>query len=465
MLLKLREKIPEKSFNTWFSHITLEEADCENVVIGVANLFIKEWVKDHYSEMLQSIFTEILKATPKVTFKINGKQLKNLRKKQEKAAKEEVKVNFAPPADNSYNSTNKSREYRSSKAKINSAYTFDNFVPGACNIIAFEACRRIGESAAEFNPLIITGKCGTGKSHLAQAVWLQESEAADSDDIIYISAEEFTNEFMKAVINKQRAQFQNRYRNCSLLIVDDVQFFLSGNKGATQEELLHTIDALCNRGAQVVLTSTVNPSEMEEMEERLRKRIQSGLSIPLGELNRDTAIHITRAKAKVRKINLCEGTVDFIVREHGECIREIEGAVSRLAAFSRFGNIEIDPAMAKQILGVKKKTEAECAAKPGIKEIAKAVEDMFGVTCKEQCGRSRSKNIRIARMVAMVLSRDLTGASFAEIGNFFGGRKHATVLTGIKSARGFIENDKAISTRVKMLKKRFPDCGEQTNLF
>jgi chromosomal replication initiator protein len=444
---KLQKILPVKTYNTWLKNCDFEVSNCgQKLTVTAANPFIKDWLTDHYYQQIKEAARESTGNSMSIDFII-----KNTAQQADTASTVTVKPAAKSPA----------RKTQSSR--LNKDFTFENFITGDCNKIAFESARLIVDSPGLFNPLTICGSCGTGKTHLLHAVCNKFQEDNPSAKLVYFSAEQFTSEYMMAVTSKNRHVFINKLRTADMLVIDDINYFAVGNKDATQEELIHAIEFLSNAGKQVLFSSGVDVNEIEGLKDRLQKRIVSGLVLPLAELDKKTRINVINEKAENRNITLSDDMIDFICTYHSGCIREIEGAVAKLAAFYTLGSIDVTDDLAQGILG-KPKVQDNPLQRPDLATVCKSVCESFAVKAEDLKGRSRSLKIRQARTAAMIIARDITGCSFTEIGDYFGKRQHATVLTAIKSGRKQLANDELYCKRIEMIKNSF-GFKSQNSLF
>ncbi|MHC4884883.1 MAG: DnaA ATPase domain-containing protein, partial [Planctomycetota bacterium] len=347
ILDSLKEQIPAASFNTWFKHTTLDSFSEERVIIGVASLFIKERIADHYQRQISQIIADRFAIRPEIQFRVSAKPLQELRKEQKASVALPLR-----PSPSAYSAAGSASSYTN---RLNPEFTLQNFFAGPSNQIALGACLRVVAAPAEFNPLTIRGGSGLGKTHLLQAI-CHEIQRKDPDQrVVFLSCEAFANQFMKAIIDKDRPAFQQRLRNCDVLILDDIQFLVRGNKEATQEELLHTFDALEHAGRQVILSCDQDPRTLEGLMPRLAKRFVSGLTVALESPCQETCRSIVLKKAALRGLCLSDDLAELIASNTEACGREIEGAVARLAAISKIMECAPSLEMVEEFLALGRK--------------------------------------------------------------------------------------------------------------
>jgi chromosomal replication initiator protein len=333
--------------------------------------------------------------------------------------------------------------------KLHPDYTFENFVVGPCNRLAHASCIAAGKApGSAYNPLFLYGNVGLGKTHLQHAICHEAKELISDVQIQFLSCEEFVNHFINAIEQGKLPEFQNKYRNIDILVIDDVQF-LRG-KEHTQEEFFHTFNALYNNGKQIVLTSDSPPSELAGLEERLISRFKWGLVARIDAPTYETRVAIVRKKAHLRGLQISEEIAEYIANKVKANIRELEGALTVIYATAQTCNEPITLSLAKQALG-----DHDIASQKNISmsEIINAVTEYFGVKLTDLQSKKRSQSIALPRQLCMYLARDLTRHSLEEIGGHLGGRDHTTVMHACGKINGLIENDPEISSQVNQLKK------------
>jgi chromosomal replication initiator protein len=335
---------------------------------------------------------------------------------------------------------------------MNPKYTFDSFVIGSSNRFAHAAALAVAEAPAQaYNPLFIYGSTGLGKTHLLQAIAQYTSEHAASLTARYVTSETFMNDFINSLRDKRIEGFKQRYRNYDVLLIDDVQFF--ENKERIQEEFFHTFNSLYEAGSQIVISSDRPPREISTLEERLRSRFEWGLITDIQPPDLETRIAILRKKEKIDGIAVPDADVlTFIASRISTNIRELEGALTRVVAFSSLTGREMTTELAQFVL--KDVFPQGELAQVTIKGIQDHVSDRFGLSLAELCGDKRSQNIVYPRQVAMYLSRELTDASLPKIGKEFGGRDHTTVIHATSKIARLIKEDRTVYNLVQELTAR-----------
>ena len=335
---------------------------------------------------------------------------------------------------------------------MNPKYTFDSFVIGSSNRFAHAAALAVAEAPAQaYNPLFIYGSTGLGKTHLLQAIAQYTSEHAGSLTARYVTSETFMNDFINSLRDKRIEGFKQRYRNYDVLLIDDVQFF--ENKERIQEEFFHTFNSLYEAGSQIVISSDRPPREISTLEERLRSRFEWGLITDIQPPDLETRIAILRKKEKIDGIAVPDAEVlTFIAGRISTNIRELEGALTRVVAFSSLTGSPMTTDLAQFVL--KDVFPQGELAVVTIKGIQDTVSDRFGLSLEELCGDKRSQNIVYPRQVAMYLSRELTDSSLPKIGKEFGGRDHTTVIHATSKIARLIKEDRSVYNLVQELTAR-----------
>ena len=440
VLDKLSSQVGQQSYDTWFSRLEVLRFDAEEVELGVANRFIREWVNDHYLSAIREAIGEVAGVSPKVRFTISGKAFREMRRQQE----EEL-----PPAP-------ASAPRAGTTPALNAGFTLDEFVVGPSNRLAHAACVGVVETPASvYNPLFIYGGSGLGKTHLLQAICRATFERRPGANIMYVSCEEFVNGYIGSLQAQKIDQFRARYRQVDMLVVDDIHFLTAKSK--TQDEFLYTFDALHNLGKQVVLSSDAHVKEIASLQSKLVTRFVSGLVARIQPPDFETRVAILRHKARKRGLRLPDEMFDEVARQVDRNVRELEGALKKIAALASLdgGN----PSSALVRLALRELTTSH-EGPVTLKEIAQAVQAEFGVSIADLRSRKRTRNVLRPRQVAMFVAKHATDHSLAEIGAFLGGRDHATVVHSAKRVRAELAKDatyrRAVENVFRSLGKPMP---------
>ncbi|MFQ5707924.1 MAG: chromosomal replication initiator protein DnaA [bacterium] len=428
----IKESINPQSFTTWFKPTKAVNLVQQNLTIEVPSQFFYEWLEGHYSTLINQALLQVLGENAKLTYSVlvNGNnELLNI------------------PSINQHD-----RIKRPDKnSNLNPRYTFDNFVEGSNNQFARAASLAVAEDPGNttFNPLVIYGGVGLGKTHLVQAIGNFSLSQRTARSVLYVDSERFTIEFINSIQNNKTPEFSSIYRNVDLLLVDDIQFFT--NKERTQEEFFHTFNALHNTGKQIVLTSDRPPKELVGVEDRLLSRFQWGLVADIQQPDLETRIAILQQKADENAINLPGEIIEFIATNIKSNIRELEGALIRLLAYSSLNGKDISLALAKDVL-----KNLSLAKKKNIliEEIQRIVSDHYEIPDDMLRAKTRKKEIAYVRQIAMYLAKELTKYSLKTIGLHFGGRDHSTVIHAIQCIELQIKKDIKLREDIDVLRKK-----------
>jgi len=428
-------KVGDEAIDTWFQPLSLESFTEDQVSIRVPNKFFGEWLGRNYKELLIEAFhhTEGINPTD-VVFVLKEESGKVTVQAESSRNKESYRLSQSPKVRR--------------QPLPNPKYTFNTFVVGASNQFAHAACLAVAESPAKsYNPLFIYGGVGLGKTHLLNSIGNYIADRTDLR-IAYVTTEQFTNEVINSIRYDRMMELRRRYRNVDMLLIDDIQF-LAG-KERTQEEFFHTFNSLYEARKQIVLSSDRFPKEMPSMEERLRSRFEWGLIADLQQPDFETRIAILRKKSDEEGIVIHEDVIQLLASNLKNNIRELEGALIRLGAYASLTGQQITVVMAKNILrdllGSKRKVITA-------EDIQDAVATRFHLKISDLKSKRRTKTLVYPRQIAMFLCRDLTDASFPEIGRDFGGKDHTTIIHACKQMQKAQETDATLRATLESLKE------------
>jgi chromosomal replication initiator protein len=400
--------------------ISIEEGQAR---LGVPNLFMKEWIRQHYLPAIKRAIHSVTGAAPEVDITISPRLFQA--KRQEQAGTSDVPApSVAAQPVGAVASRQPVRGPGPGGPRLNPELTLENFITGSSNRLAFEAARIVSESpASRYNPLFVHGGPGLGKTHLLQAVCNRMRELRPDSSITYMPCEEFTNTYISALQSGRLPAFREQCRSTDCLVIDDVHFLAA--KEHTQEEFFHTFDVLHNRGRQVVLSSDAHPREISDLSAKLQTRFVGGLVAALEPPDVETRLAIVKAKAARRSLTLPDDVAQMVAQRVDGSVREIEGAVASLCAASRLIGRPLDLQHARAAL----RQLASLRSGPlTVDHVLAAVEKRFAISAAELRGSGRSRRVILPRQVAMYLARRHTDMSLSEIGRHFSGRDHATVL-------------------------------------
>ncbi|MDR1665160.1 MAG: chromosomal replication initiator protein DnaA [Clostridiales bacterium] len=365
---------------------------------------------------------------------------------------EDVEVKILSPEDLNPSSATRKSSADYSKTNLRSKYIFETFVKGKCNELAYAAALAVSEAPGNtgYNPLFLYGGVGLGKTHLIHSIGNYAFEQYPSLKVLYVSTEAFMNEFIFAIREKCTQDFKNKYRECDLLLIDDIQF-LEG-KVETQEEMFHTFNTLYNDSKQVVLTSDLPPKELVTLEDRLTSRFGMGLTVDITMPDYETRAAILEKKLDVEHINIPKEVKEFITRNIVSNIRDLEGALNKVTAYARLTSTPITLELAENAL----KDQLVGSGKPEItlQYIQQIVSAYYGMTPADINSRKRTQNIVYPRQIAMYLSRKILDVSLPEVGEFYGGRDHSTVIHSCDKITAELESDQNLRIVVNELERR-----------
>ncbi len=439
----LRRTLSDTIYDTWFAHAEPQSLDDHGLVIGFPNDFTRDWVESHFSAFVAGAAREVLGREIRVSFVVA----------------EVVRPTAEPPPTPASESGAGDRggadlRYRdSSELELNPKYTFDLFIIGSSNRFAHAAALAVAEAPAQaYNPLFIYGSTGLGKTHLLQAIGHYVRQHSRRLTRRYVTSETFMNDFIDSLRDKRIEGFKRRYRNYDVLLIDDIQFF--EGKERIQEEFFHTFNSLYEGGSQIIISSDRPPREIATLEERLRSRFEWGLLTDVQPPDLETRIAILRKKVNTERIAVDDPEVlTFIAGRVSSNIRELEGALTRVVAFSSLTDRAMTVELAEQVLK-DVFPMGEAAPEVTIPRIQEAVSERFGVTLDELVSPRRSQSVAYPRQVAMYLSRELTDSSLPKIGKEFGGRDHTTVMHATSKITRLIREDRSVYNLVQELTAR-----------
>lgn len=409
----------EQTINIWFNPIKCSSCTSEKMVLEVPNKFFQDWLLNRYMDILNSGVRTACGADLKIEF-----VLAEAASSPAHGASETVKKEEAKKEAKGFWSFSKQAPIHARELGLDPKYTFDSFVVGSSNRFAHAAAMAVSDSPAKaYNPLFIYGGTGLGKTHLMHAIGDRVLAKAPKTKVLYISSEDFTNQMISAIQNRSMIKFREKYRNVDILLIDDVHFI--AGKDSTQEEFFHTFNTLYDAHKQIVVTSDRPPKEINKLEERLVSRFLYGLVTDVQPPDFETRIAILKRKSEMASITLPEDVFYFLAEKVKTNIRELEGALIRVVAYSKLIGKDVSVDLVKEVL---KDMIIEGEKKITIDLIQKKVSEYFDIKLSDMRAKKRSKAIAYPRQIAMYLTRQLTDYSLPEIGDQFGGRDHTTVI-------------------------------------
>ena len=422
VLQLLKEEITEVEYNRYIKQLTydVKKSTSDLAIFYAPNALIANWIKSKYTEKISHLFE--IKNETKVSVKITMKN--QIDKKVTKQKVEQQKVQHS---------------------LLNPSHTFDNFMIGGSNQFAYAAVKSVSEQAGKvYNPLFIYGGVGLGKTHLMQSagnVFQNQGKI-----VIYTTVEQFLNDFIRHVRNKNMERFQEKYRKCDVLLIDDIQFL--SNKEAVQEEFFHTFEALKGTGKQIILTADKHPKKIGGLEERLQSRFEWGLVADIQPPELETKIAIIEKKCEINKVKLSKDIINYIATVIDSNVREIEGILSKLHAYSQLMHVDIDLEFTKNVL---KDQIQENRANLTLDNITQSVAKNLNIKPSEIRSKGRSRNLVYARRITIYLCRELTQNTMPQLAQYFSMKDHTAISHTLKKINELMQNDEDFKTKIEEL--------------
>lgn len=437
----IEQSINQQAFHTWFKPLKPVSLEKNVLCVESPHQFFYEWLETHYKQLINRAIQAVLGPEGILTFKINQSESDNEINETTDVQSEKqiiqptIKVK-EPVLD----------------SNLNQKYTFDNYIMGDNNSLARSAAYRVAQQPGEtsFNPLIIYGDVGLGKTHLIQAIGNEVKARFKDKRVLYVSSEKFTNDFLEAISSIRTNDFANFYRSLDVLIVDDIQFFAGKEK--TQETFFHTFNTLHQQNKQIVLSSDKPPKDLKGIPERLISRFQWGLIADIQPPDLETRTAILKRKSELMGMYLDVEILEYLATNITSNIRELEGSLVALLAESSISFKPITIELAKEVL--KKTSTSRIKKSLSIEQIQSAVCEHFNITEEMMRSKSRKQEIAIARQVAMYLSKELTKFALKTIGLIFGGRDHSTVIHAHKTIQDMMKKDPNFKNEIDSIKKK-----------
>ena len=451
-----RHDVSKPTFDTWFKDTELMAYYGDTLVIKTPNEYCKNTLENSYYHILQKNLEELLEHNIKLTF-ITPKE----------TGADTLAAELLPKASNAPTCPIKEEpvfteplfqeQLDFSNFNLNPKYTFDSFVIGKGNNFAYAACEAVANNIISnfsnkrtYNPLFIYGNPGLGKTHLMQATAHEVLKHNKNIKVVYISSENFMIDFIESIKNSNMSKFRDKYRKVDILLIDDIQFLK--DKEGTQEEFFHTFNALHEANKQIIISSDRPPKEIPTLEERLRTRFEWGLITDIQAPDFETRVAILRKKAQDENLELPDSVAYYIAENTQSSIRELEGALVRLAAFSSLNHRTIDIDLAKECLQSIIPTTANIVITPEV--IKQKVAEIYNIKVDEFSAKKRNRNIAYPRQIAMYLCRDMTDLSLPKIGEYFGGRDHSTVIHACERIASDLKTDLSLQATINNIKNQ-----------
>ncbi len=433
ILGSLEVSLSKANFNTWFKNTTILERGADYIIVGVPSAFNRDWIAAKYhQEMLKALKT-ISPDVKEIRYQLGSTQTVS-----KPVSQRNDSVSAPQPKDSAL---------PLNSSGLNPKYTFETFIIGKNNELAHAAAIAVAKNpGTQYNPLFIYGGVGLGKTHIMQAVGHKILQQNPKNKILYVSSEKFTNDYIEALKEKRIEEFKKNYRYVDALMVDDIQF-LAGKEG-TQEEFFHTFNELRDKGKQIIITSDRPPKEIPAIEQRLISRFGWGMVADIQAPDLETRMAILRTKMEKKGVTISEEILFYIAENIQNNVRELEGALNRLAVYQQMENRGLVLDQAKNILasivGAKKKVTSA-------KKIAESVSEFYNITTEDLVKQSRKKEYVKPRQIAMYLMRKELDTSFPSIGDFFGGRDHTTVMHAVEKIQQMINQKESFKQEVDLI--------------
>ncbi|MFA7565879.1 MAG: chromosomal replication initiator protein DnaA [Alkalispirochaeta sp.] len=458
-LKHIEHQVSEQEFVMWFQQIQYARSEEHTITVSVPSSFYRDQVKQRYLDIIEEKLHELSGRPVRIDFEIQRAELTS-----QPAAEHNPSGNSA----NSTNSDNRSRKNGKEKTApsqpmrhapgLSQDYTFEHFVIGDNNRFAANAAIAIANNpGTTYNPCLIYGGVGLGKTHLLQSIgnfaWQQDAEKR----IVYVTAEDFTNEFIRSIQENRTHLFKNKYRNADTLLIDDIHFLQKKNE--TQEELFHTFNALFDAKKQMVFTSDRPVSEIRDITERLQNRFTRGLTVDLQPPQMETAVAILNKKAEKTGIVVPDDVINLICQKITTNVRDLEAALTRIIAYAELVNKEVTVAVAQRQL--KDFFSSPLQNNITVDVIQRTVADYFNLSTNELKGKKRTRQVVFPRQIAMYIARDITEASMTDIGLEFGGRDHTTVMHACQRVESRMRTDPTLEDVLHNLNRRIKEEGSR----
>lgn len=427
VLKLIKVELTEVSFNTWLKTIKPVAVSDDRIVLVAPNEFTKGILEGRYLNLIKNAITQVTQKEYEIQFTIPGEEISD-------------DLGQTIPIDNID---------IKERSQLNPKYTFDTFVIGNSNRFAHAASLAVAEAPAKaYNPLFIYGGVGLGKTHLMHAIGHYIVSQGQKLSVVYVSSEKFTNELINSIRDDRNNEFRNKYRNVDVLLVDDIQFI--AGKESTQEEFFHTFNALHEANKQIIISSDRPPKEIPTLEDRLRSRFEWGLIADIQAPDLETRIAILKKKAKIENISVPNNVMLYIATKIKSNIRELEGALIRVVAYSSLTNKEITEELAKEAL---KDIISNKPKEITVELIKSIVSKNYSIKMDDFNSKKRTQAIAYPRQIAMYLTRELTDLSLPKIGDEFGGRDHTTVMHAYSKIEKEIKDDEDFKEKIDSMIK------------
>ena len=428
----LKKSLDKDTFQNWIKPIVFESYQDNILSLSVPTRFLRDWIIKNYASVIKRVCLDQGSSIEKLAIIVKEKNERVI-----------------PGTEAIYQEKEDDEDtyYDDISAPLDPKFTFDNFIVGKPNELAYAAAQRVAESeVVSFNPLFLYGGVGLGKTHLMHAVAWAIKKRSPKKNVVYLTAEKFMYQFIKALRFKNIMSFKEQFRSVDVLMIDDVQFIIG--KDNTQEEFFHTFNTLVDKKRQIIISADKSPADLEGLEDRLKSRLGWGLVADIHPLTYELRLGILQSKSEQKQLKLSPEVLEFLANKITNNVREMEGALNRLAVHGSLQKAEINVEMVKDVLKDLLRTNSR---KITIDEIQKKVTEHYNIRLSDMHSPRRSRSIARPRQVAMYLAKSITTRSLPEIGRKFGGRDHTTVIHAIKTIEEIMVNDPNLAEDIELL--------------
>jgi len=429
---ELKKSLDKDTFQNWIKPIVFESYQDNTLSLSVPTRFLRDWIIKNYASVIKRVCLDQGNSIQKLAIIVKEKNERVI-----------------PGTEAIYQEKEEDEDtyYDDISAPLDPKFTFDNFIVGKPNELAYAAAQRVAESeVVSFNPLFLYGGVGLGKTHLMHAVAWAIKKRSPKKNVVYLTAEKFMYQFIKALRFKNIMSFKEQFRSVDVLMIDDVQFIIG--KDNTQEEFFHTFNTLVDKKRQIIISADKSPADLEGLEDRLKSRLGWGLVADIHPLTYELRLGILQSKSEQKQLKLSPEVLEFLANKITNNVREMEGALNRLAVHGSLQKAEISVEMVKDVLKDLLRTNSR---KITIDEIQKKVTEHYNIRLSDMHSPRRSRSIARPRQVAMYLAKSITTRSLPEIGRKFGGRDHTTVIHAIKTIEEIMVNDPNLAEDIELL--------------
>ncbi len=429
---ELKKSLDKDTFQNWIKPIYFESLIDTSLTLSVPTRFLRDWIIKNYASVIKKAYMDQGHSIDKLAILVK-----------------ENNNRIIPGTEVIYEDKDEGEDtyYDDISAPLDPKFTFDNFIVGKPNELAYAAAQRVAQSeVVSFNPLFLYGGVGLGKTHLMHAVAWNIKKRNPKKNVVYLTAEKFMYQFIKALRFKNIMSFKEQFRSVDVLMIDDVQFIIG--KDNTQEEFFHTFNTLIDKKRQIIISADKSPADLDGLEDRLKSRLGWGLVADIHPLTYELRLGILQAKAEQKSLNLKQEVMEFLANKITNNVREMEGALNRLAVHASIQDSEISVDLVKDVLKDLLRTNSR---KITIDEIQKKVVEHYNIKLSDMHSPRRSRSVARPRQVAMYLAKSITTRSLPEIGRKFGGRDHTTVIHAIKTIEEIMVNDPNLAEDIELL--------------